>query len=227
MSVEQSIFYFAVYSAKLSIICLLRGAIEYTVGWWNLANTILFIVVVILGLWSLLSTILNCIPVAPHFSLLAVANADLSTMRCLPTTGLQEANRGLHIATDFCLFLFPVFLVWQIQLPWQRKALFILPFAFALVTITSSIMRNIDVTGTMVDITCQSSHFACCCPEHVQRILTRLFREYCTCYRMGFPGHQLCRNGNIFAICHATGGQGDTMVSTTLGKDKPRYLQLL
>jgi hypothetical protein len=157
----QSIFYFAVYCAKLSIICFLRGAIESTVRWWSWANPILFVVVVVLGLWSLISTICTCVPVPAHFSLLVLANTDPSSIHCFPQLILQYVNRGLHMATDLCLFLCPVFLVWKMQLSWKRKILFILPFSFGLITVASSILRNIEVKEGTNDVTCS---FLCSTP---------------------------------------------------------------
>lgn len=159
MNAGQGVFYFSVFCAKLSIIFFLRGAVDCTVGWWCKTTTTMLLIVGVLGLWSILSTIFTCIPVRTWFSLVALATANPDSIHCFPTMSLQIANRALDIGANFCLFLFPVLLIWKLHLTWMRKILFILPFTLFLTTISTSILRNVELElmKPSTDITCSFS----------------------------------------------------------------------
>jgi hypothetical protein len=168
---------------------------ESTFGWWRRANDILLCLVIVFAIWSLLSTILICIPVPPHYSLFALANSDPRTFRCLNADAVQNANRGLHIASDLCLLSFPIILLCRLRIPWVRKTLLIFLFLFGLVTVLASIMRNIVVPQTGMDLSCML-------PDVLISLLYIYTNSMTLDFRVPLEGiHLGCSRYQLFAYC--------------------------
>lgn len=146
----QTIFYPGVYFSKLSILFLNRRITAFTKGWWVAAFWAMLALLIVLGLFSFLGTLMGCLPVAAHFSLAKSGEASSSSLHCLAPkvqAQIQNAARGLHIASDLLLLSIPLLVVWKVQMALRMKIMIAMLFGFGIVTVIASIMRIVLLEG--------------------------------------------------------------------------------
>ena len=113
-------------------------------------------------MWAYLRlyTAFPCIPVAPHYSFVALAETNFKTLRCVNYNKLQLGLRGLHIGTDLILLAFPLIILYRLQMATRKKIGIGWVFCFGVVCCVSSIMRNVGYEHPPVDLTCETSSVA-------------------------------------------------------------------
>ncbi|KAF2453666.1 hypothetical protein BDY21DRAFT_292640, partial [Lineolata rhizophorae] len=72
-------------------------------------------VVILYGLWTVLTAIFGCIPIAYFW------DRSIDGGKCLPNYILWFVNAGLNISTDFSLVILPLFGLRRLQLPRRQK----------------------------------------------------------------------------------------------------------
>ena len=155
--VLQSIFYFAVYCAKMSIVLFNRRLTAFTSSRWNLVHWVYFAGILICGLVSCCLVIFNCHPVGAHYNLIILAEAaEKKDLKCLDQKKLQVALRALHIGTDLALLCIPIYVVTGLQLPLRKKIQMVALFSIGSMTCIASIMRNVVANRLPSDFPCES-----------------------------------------------------------------------
>nr|POE93238.1 methyltransferase ausd [Quercus suber] len=141
------IFYFTVFSAKLSI-ALQNRRMTMMVSWgWQYVHwTFIIMFAILLPLLTLLEAF-RCHPVEVSYSLQFIgALADPKTVGCpIDTPAFQYAPRAIHAATDVALLSVPIVILFQLQAPWRKKARLIAIFALGGLSTIASIIRNVDL----------------------------------------------------------------------------------
>lgn len=108
------------------------------------------------GLVSLLGTAFSCIPAPSHYSYVALVQTDPKSIHCIDINSYQIALRGLHIGTDLMLLLFPLTVLYRLQMPTRKKIAIGWIFCFGIICCICSIMRNIIYERPSEDFTCES-----------------------------------------------------------------------
>ncbi|KAL3470874.1 hypothetical protein BJX99DRAFT_250865 [Aspergillus californicus] len=99
-----------------------------------LAARIVLGVIVVYGLWTVISAFLNCLPINSFW--------DTSIPgHCIPKAFLWYFNGGLNIATDLAVLILPVPVLSHLRLPRRQKFGVILIFATGGFTCVTSMIR--------------------------------------------------------------------------------------
>ncbi|KAK4206648.1 hypothetical protein QBC37DRAFT_300361 [Rhypophila decipiens] len=85
---------------------------------------IYLMILIIYGIWAVLSSIFNCWPVEYYWTWMAPIIEDMkqaSAGKCMVKVALTFSNAAVNIATDFVLIFVPIPLLWRLQLPSTRQ----------------------------------------------------------------------------------------------------------
>ena len=149
------VFYFGVYCAKISLVFFYRRITASTSAIWRYLHWTLLGIVISCGLSSLFGTAFSCIPIPSHYSYEALARTNPKKLHCIDSTKYQFALRGLHIGTDIMLLLFPLTVLYRLQMPTRKKIAIGWIFCFGIVCCICSIMRNVTYQRPSEDFTCE------------------------------------------------------------------------
>jgi hypothetical protein len=96
--IGQTIFYVDIYGAKLSLLFFNRRITSFTTGWWTKVHYTLLTLIASFGIFSIVTVLFPCRPVAAHFSLLSLVENMDNGLRCWDTLvqdNIQVASRAL------------------------------------------------------------------------------------------------------------------------------------
>ncbi|KAL3465028.1 hypothetical protein BJX64DRAFT_285895 [Aspergillus heterothallicus] len=99
-----------------------------------LAARVVLVVIVIYGLWTVISAFLNCLPVN-HFWDESVEG------QCIPKAFLWFFNAGMNIATDVAILILPIPVLSHLRLPRRQKVGVIFVFATGSFACVTSMVR--------------------------------------------------------------------------------------
>ncbi|KAK3986059.1 hypothetical protein QBC44DRAFT_352606 [Cladorrhinum sp. PSN332] len=122
--------------SKISILLLYIHL--FTFKWARLAGQILLGTVVLTHLYMALVTFTACIPLVSYWDF------RLEKKYCHPQA-VWWSNTGMHMVTDFLIFLLPMPVVWSIRLPRRQKLALSGVFGFGFVVCFISILRLIQL----------------------------------------------------------------------------------
>ena len=165
--VNQTIFWLALYFAKISIVFFNRRLTALAQGWWKKGHWVVLGIIIACFILALFSTIFECQPVKAHYNMHALGSTlleDPKRLHCVDSTKLELANRWLHVATDLMLLMVPLFILYRLQMPLRKKLSVGFLFCFGIICCVASIMRNEVWTHP-------SSDFTCKCPSHSPQTL--------------------------------------------------------
>jgi hypothetical protein len=94
-------------------------------------------------------------PVWARWSFISLAEVNPADYKCMDAMAFQTALRGMHIATDIILLLYPASILKSLQMPLKKKIGIALVFSFGLLCVISSIVRNIIFGKKRPDYTCE------------------------------------------------------------------------
>ncbi|KAL4866041.1 hypothetical protein BDV12DRAFT_187754 [Aspergillus spectabilis] len=136
-----------------------------------LAARIVLGVIVIYGLWTVISAFLNCLPVNSFW--------DTSIPgKCIPKAFLWFFNAGMNIATDIAVLILPVPVLSHLRLPRRQKFGVILIFATGglYASLSKCKFQSIDngpiATWSQIEL---NMGIICSCLPPLQPLLTRIF----------------------------------------------------
>ena len=161
--IGQIIFYVTVYSAKISLLFLNRRMVAFTSGWWRRALWLLLGILIACLLFSSFSALFTCIPVSTHFSLIKLGTTDPSKLKCADQAvqnNFQYAGRAFHISTDLLLLIFPLTVIWSLEMALRKKLSLGFAFCFGLICTLASIMRIVVYQKPTNDFTCKFRRLA-------------------------------------------------------------------
>ncbi|KAK4161108.1 hypothetical protein QBC43DRAFT_100081 [Cladorrhinum sp. PSN259] len=122
--------------SKISILLLYIHL--FTFKWARLAGQILLGIVIISHLYMALATFTACIPLKSYWDF------RIQKKYCHPQA-VWWSNTGLHMVTDFLIFMLPMPVVWSIQLPRRQKLALSGVFGFGFVVCFISILRLLQL----------------------------------------------------------------------------------
>ena len=97
---------------------------------------IYFVILLIVGLWTILSSIFECWPIAVTWTV------DGSiTGNCLDKSSVAFANAGINIVTDLMLVLIPLILLKKLQIAKTQKLILLGVFGLGFFASITSIIR--------------------------------------------------------------------------------------
>ena len=158
--VNQTIFWVALYFAKISIVFNNRRLTALAQGWWQTGHWVVLGIICSCFALAILTTIFECSPVKSHYSLIDLGSLLMTSpksLHCIDSTKLELANRWLHVVTDLMLLSVPLIILYKLQMPWRKKFSVGFIFCFGTVCCVASIMRNEVWTHPTDDFTCKSS----------------------------------------------------------------------
>jgi len=120
--------------SKVSILLLYIRLFRFT--WAGRAAWVMLAIVVVYNIWGFCTTMTICVPLQAYWD---------SGIRgeCKPVSYMW-AVIGLHIATDFLIFLIPIPVVWVMMAPsWKEKTGLTLIFAIGFFVCLISVLRAI------------------------------------------------------------------------------------
>ncbi|KFY44065.1 hypothetical protein V495_03648 [Pseudogymnoascus sp. VKM F-4514 (FW-929)] len=117
---------------KLSIIFQYKRI--FTTPMINRLCNIMLGVLVVYGLWTIVGSIVMCIPVAAFWD-------ESIKGHCMNRLQFWFANAGVNIATDIIIFAIPMPLLKQLQLPKKQKIGLMFVFGFGAFVCVTSIIR--------------------------------------------------------------------------------------
>ncbi|KFZ07637.1 hypothetical protein V501_06263 [Pseudogymnoascus sp. VKM F-4519 (FW-2642)] len=117
---------------KLSIVFQYKRI--FTTPLINRLCNIMLGVLVVYGLWTIVGSILMCIPVAAFWD-------ETIKGHCMNRLQFWFANAGVNIATDIIIFAIPMPLLKQLQLPKKQKIGLMFVFGFGAFVCVTSIIR--------------------------------------------------------------------------------------
>jgi hypothetical protein len=94
----------------------------FTLMWVRRAGQIILAIVIVTSLWAVAATLTACIP------LQAFWDPSIRPSFCQPYQ-VWWGNTGLHMVTDFLIFLLPLPAVWKLRLPLKQKVILFGVFA--------------------------------------------------------------------------------------------------
>lgn len=152
--VNKSIFYFTIFTAKLSIACQNRRmtylasssvagrALDFHHASPRPGTSFSF------------TEIFKCSPVAMDFSYLRLGQIENpKTIHCLNRTAIGLADRIIHILTDVALFSVPIAIVYRPHIARRSKLRLIAIFAIGGMSTIASKVRNANIVQNRVDFT--------------------------------------------------------------------------
>lgn len=98
-----------------------------------LAARIILGIIVVYGLWTVISAFLNCLPVNSFW--------DMSVQgRCIPKGFLWFFNAAMNILTDLCVLVLPIPVLSHLRLPRRQKIGVIFIFATGGLLVSRSLL---------------------------------------------------------------------------------------
>ncbi|KAK0732010.1 hypothetical protein B0H67DRAFT_566439 [Lasiosphaeris hirsuta] len=168
--------------SKISILLLYIHIFAFK--WARLAGQILLGIVIVSSLWMLIATVTACIPLQAYWDF------TIAKGYCHPQS-VWWSNTGLHMATDFLIFLLPLPVVWTIMLPRRQKFALFGVFGFGFVVCFISILRLLklyqndknpdpDFTWAAVELSYLTAvevngAIVCACIMTLKPLVTKLF----------------------------------------------------
>ncbi|KAK0732455.1 hypothetical protein B0T21DRAFT_290971 [Apiosordaria backusii] len=128
--------------SKISILLLYIHL--FTFKWARLAGQILLGVVIITHLFMALATFTACIPLNSYWDF------TVEKKYC-HAQSVWWSNTGLHMVTDFLIFLLPMPVVWSIRLPRRQKLALSGVFGFGFLVCFISILRLLQLIKVQTD----------------------------------------------------------------------------
>ncbi|KAK3900077.1 hypothetical protein C8A05DRAFT_17579 [Staphylotrichum tortipilum] len=206
--------------SKLAILLLYIHL--FTFKWARVAGQVLFGIVVVSHLYMALVTFTACIPLNSYWDF------TVPKKYCHPQS-VWWSNTGLHMVTDFLIFLLPMPVVWTIKLPRRQKLILSAVFGFGFIVCFISILRLLQLLHAQTDpdftyaaaflsyLTAVEINGAivCACVMTLKPLLSRFWPRFLGSLgssrsRSGYPHHQYRgRNG-------AAGGKNNRRASDTL-----------
>ena len=105
---------------KMSILLLYLQI--FTHFWVRRATQVILALVVITNIWSVVVTLTACIPLAAFWDL------SIQGAYCHPVSFFW-ANTGMHMGTDYLIFIAPLPAIWGLTLPRRQKIVLVGIFA--------------------------------------------------------------------------------------------------
>ncbi|KAF3390266.1 hypothetical protein F1880_009230 [Penicillium rolfsii] len=99
-------------------------------------------ILIIAGLWMVLSGFLQCIPVHYFWNM----NLQMHRGHCLPEGPVWYVNAALQIFTDVVILILPMPLLWKLHLPRKQKVGMMLVFGVGIFVIATSSARLYELT---------------------------------------------------------------------------------
>ncbi|KAK3329169.1 hypothetical protein B0H66DRAFT_15054 [Apodospora peruviana] len=124
------------YFSKISILLLYIHLFAFK--WARRAGQILLVIVTISHLFMLLTTFTACIPLQSYWDF------TIPKQYCHPQS-IWWSNTGLHMVTDFLIFLLPMPVVWTIMLPKRQKIMLFGVFGLGFIVCFISILRLLQL----------------------------------------------------------------------------------
>ncbi|KAH6633884.1 hypothetical protein B0J18DRAFT_470636 [Chaetomium sp. MPI-SDFR-AT-0129] len=166
--------------AKLAILILYIHL--FTFKWARRAGQILFGIVAVSHLYMTLLAFTACIPLYAYW------DTTVTDKYCHPQS-LWWSATGLHMITDFLIFILPMPVVWTIRLPRRQKYILSAIFGFGFIVCFISILRLIQLIRAQTDpdftyVAAELSYLTaveingaivCACVMTLKPLLARLF----------------------------------------------------
>ncbi|PYH42555.1 uncharacterized protein BP01DRAFT_425573 [Aspergillus saccharolyticus JOP 1030-1] len=125
-------FTIAVASFRLAILCFYLELFRGT--WFRWSTIVIMVIVVLYLIASLLTITLLCRPIR--------ANWDVTVAKtCGNVTQTEYASAGFNLAVDLLIVTLPMPIIWQLQMPKEKKVGVTVAFLFGLVTAGVNIAR--------------------------------------------------------------------------------------
>ncbi|KAF9885039.1 hypothetical protein FE257_000770 [Aspergillus nanangensis] len=146
------------------------------------AARVILAVIILYGLWTVISAFLNCLPVNYFW--------DTSVDgHCIPKAFLWWFNAAMNILTDISILVLPIPVVSRLRLPFRQKIAVLFIFATGIFACVTSIvrLRYLTLATHSVDPTKDNGPIAiwsqievnmgiiCACLPPLQSLVTRLF----------------------------------------------------
>ncbi|KAH6853178.1 hypothetical protein B0I37DRAFT_317173 [Chaetomium sp. MPI-CAGE-AT-0009] len=128
--------------SKLAILLLYIHL--FTFRWARLGGQMLFGIVVISHTYMTLVTFTACIPLYSYWDF------RVTEKYCHPQS-IWWSSTGLHMVTDFLIFLLPMPVVWTIRLPRRQKYILSAVFGFGFIVCFISILRLLQLFRAQSD----------------------------------------------------------------------------
>jgi hypothetical protein len=108
------IYFISLLFTKLSILCLYMRIIQYE--YVRHAGRAIFFIVSLSYVWMILNIVTTCVPLNDFWDL----KKPYSEKWCWKME-VFWSNAGLHMATDFLIFLLPLPVIFRLRLPRRQK----------------------------------------------------------------------------------------------------------
>ncbi|KAK1829511.1 hypothetical protein QBC39DRAFT_125812 [Podospora conica] len=131
-------YFLSLLFSKLSILFLYIHIFTYK--WARLAGQVLMAIVILTSVFMLVATVTACIPLEAYWNFFI----PRESVYCHPQ-GYWWANTGMHMVTDFLIFLLPLPVVWGIRLPRRQKFMLFSIFGLGFVVCVISIVRLVEL----------------------------------------------------------------------------------
>jgi hypothetical protein len=126
---------------KISVLLLFLDI--FVASWVRRATYVLIVLATLCGLFTLLSNILYCIPVAAFWDF------TITDRRCIPVPLKYYIDASLNLALDFAILFLPVPVIWPMTLPWRQKlwlySVFVLGFFICIISVLRFHFINISL----------------------------------------------------------------------------------
>ncbi|PVI02558.1 hypothetical protein DM02DRAFT_653378 [Periconia macrospinosa] len=155
--VQQPLFYFTVFTIKLSIAFANRRITGLISSRWTIVHwTFISLFLILLPVCSCLQAF-QCLPVPARYSLIYIGSmANPRELKCLDATAISLSTRILHAVTDLALLGVPITIILRSDIPRAKKVRITGIFALGGMSTLASIMRNVGITrDNLNDITWQ------------------------------------------------------------------------
>ncbi|KAK4182860.1 hypothetical protein QBC35DRAFT_140048 [Podospora australis] len=129
--------------SKVSILLLYIHL--FTFKWARLAGQILLGIVILTHMFMAVATFTACIPLNSYWDFTVKKNY------CHPQS-IWWSNTGMHMVTDFLIFLLPMPVVWSIQLPRRQKFALSAVFGFGFLVCFISILRLLQLIKVQTEM---------------------------------------------------------------------------
>ncbi|KAF2197446.1 hypothetical protein GQ43DRAFT_381003 [Delitschia confertaspora ATCC 74209] len=154
--VQQPLFYFCVFSVKLSIALANKRITGLASERWIIVHWVFISLFLVLLPITVFLQAFQCLPIPARYSLIYIGSmADPHQLKCLNTTAISLSTRILHILTDVALLCVPIIIVLRLRIPKRKKARLTCIFAFGGMSTVASILRNRIITRYLDDVTWQ------------------------------------------------------------------------
>lgn len=128
--------------SKISILLLYIHL--FTFKWARLAGQVLLGIVIVTNIYMAAVTFTACIPLRSYWDF------SVPKQYC-HAQSMWWSNTGLHMVTDFLIFMLPMPVVWTIRLPRKQKLILSGVFGFGFLVCFISILRLIQLVRANAD----------------------------------------------------------------------------